>query len=327
MWKYFQLILGLSGFLLSPSPSPGQGNPRIYVDRFFEMKGLSPRENDFKTENQRDVRLAGWSASSTFFLKPAAASNAILPRQNQPLLVFYDSTLQGTAVPARFEVDRNTDGLFGLFDFNPGSLPAEVEGNGRWENSAVYVSDSGPLRPFPGKKPAELTADDIGPYQPPGELAGPALDDRIFFRKIAFLSRRKSGLDRTAGQARLARPQPDRDLPDGGSFEGFPGFCPELDRPGFSNFGSGLRRDFPGGNEVCLAGCLPDRAKPNNMGGRAPAVGRPRMGGDAAQFNGSEEKTSANGLLKVAGEWPRFMGFGARWNFETKDPVLTSNRV
>jgi len=75
-------------------------------------------------------------------------------------LVFYGSVFQGTAVPARFEVDKNSNGVFGLFDFAPSALPATVNGTGWWENGAVYVSAPANLPLEDWAKPADLPADD-----------------------------------------------------------------------------------------------------------------------------------------------------------------------
>ena len=60
-------------------------------------------------------------------------------------------------VPSRFEVKKNSNGVFGLFDFDGSSLPVTLNGTDQWENRAVYVS--APASQSNGVKPVELSAD------------------------------------------------------------------------------------------------------------------------------------------------------------------------
>jgi hypothetical protein len=157
MKKRLRLFLVLSGLSFLPSLCGGQTYPRVFVDRFFEINGFIPRENNFQIENKREARLLRLVSPPTAILADSVGIQTMRPQKNKPLLVFYDSVFQGTVIPSRFEIKKNSNGVFGLFDFDRSSLPMTLNGTDEWENGAVYVS-APTLLPH-GVKPMELSAD------------------------------------------------------------------------------------------------------------------------------------------------------------------------
>ncbi|HVM31930.1 MAG TPA: hypothetical protein VMU88_02255, partial [bacterium] len=141
------------------APLGAQPAPRFFLDRVLEVQGCLPKEGDSAAEARREsILLQKLSHARDNFPVHLNPALSLSPRPGEKLWVFYDSVCRGSLVVRGLKAQK-TGGPIPVkawFELDASSLPATVEGNGRWLERALYLEarpsekEPTPIPPAPG---------------------------------------------------------------------------------------------------------------------------------------------------------------------------------